>query len=180
MSQFATIDILAVSFFFTAWIGYAIAIERASLGSNSLNARMNIYREVWMRRLLDRDLRMMDMQVMGSLQNGTAFFASTTLLAIGGGLTLLRATDEASAISCHAHDEALSIRRASFQPRTTRILLRTRLSRLVHQSMDFVCNHDCNRRRDVAAPIRIRRMASNGTLNPEGLHSDGRCVMALA
>ena len=54
MSQFATIDILAVSFFFTAWIGYAIAIERASLGSNSLNARMNIYREVWMRRLLDR------------------------------------------------------------------------------------------------------------------------------
>ena len=49
MSQFATIDILAFSFFFIAWIGYAIAIERASLGSNSLNARMNIYREVWMR-----------------------------------------------------------------------------------------------------------------------------------
>ena len=95
MSQFATIDILAVSFFFIAWIGYSITIERASRGSNSLNARMNIYREVWMRRLLDRDLRMMDMQVMGSLQNGTAFFASTTLLAIGGALTLLRATEEA-------------------------------------------------------------------------------------
>ena len=38
------------------------------------------------------------MQVMGSLQNGTAFFASTTLLAIGGGLTLLRATDEAMSV----------------------------------------------------------------------------------
>ena len=98
MSQFATIDILAVSFFFAAWLGYAIVIERASMGSNSLNARMSIYREVWMRRLLDREMRMMDMQVMGSLQNGTAFFASTTLLAIGGGLTLLRATDEAMSV----------------------------------------------------------------------------------
>ncbi|MBN8980096.1 MAG: DUF599 family protein, partial [Rhizobiales bacterium] len=95
MSQFATVDILAISFFFIAWTGYAITIERASLGSNSLNARMNIYREVWMRRLLDREMRMMDMQVMGSLQNGTAFFASTTLIAIGGALTLLRATEEA-------------------------------------------------------------------------------------
>ncbi len=95
MSQFATIDVLAIAFFAVAWTGYAITIERASLGGNSLNARMSIYREVWMRRMLDREMRMVDMQIMASLQNGTAFFASTTLLAIGGGLTLLRATEEA-------------------------------------------------------------------------------------
>lgn len=98
MTLFATVDILAIAFFFVAWGAYAIAIERANLGSNSLNARMNIYREVWMRRLLDREMRMMDMQIMTSLQNGTAFFASTTLLAIGGALALLRATDEAMAV----------------------------------------------------------------------------------
>ena len=41
---------------------------------------------------------MVDMQIMGALQNGTAFFASTSLIAIGGGLALLRATNEALAV----------------------------------------------------------------------------------
>ena len=40
--------------------------------------------------MLDREARMVDMQIMASLQNGTAFFASTSLIAIGGGLALLR------------------------------------------------------------------------------------------
>jgi hypothetical protein len=35
--------------------------------------------------MLDREARMVDMQIMASLQNGTAFFASTSLIAIGGG-----------------------------------------------------------------------------------------------
>ena len=34
------------------------------------------------------------MQIMASLQNGTAFFASTSLLAIGGALTLMRSTGD--------------------------------------------------------------------------------------
>ena len=37
---------------------------------------------------------MVDMQIMAALQNGTAFFASTSLIAIGGALTFLRSTDE--------------------------------------------------------------------------------------
>ena len=41
---------------------------------------------------------MVDMQIMASLQNGTAFFASTSLIAIGGALTLLRATSDAVAV----------------------------------------------------------------------------------
>jgi len=39
-------------------------------------------------------MRMVDMQIMAALQNGTAFFASTSLLAIGGALTLLRSTED--------------------------------------------------------------------------------------
>ena len=41
---------------------------------------------------------MVDMQIMASLQNGTAFFASTSLLAVGGALALLRSTNEALGI----------------------------------------------------------------------------------
>ena len=44
--------------------------------------------------MLARDMRMMDGQVIAALQNGTAFFASTSLIAIGGALTLLRSSEE--------------------------------------------------------------------------------------
>jgi uncharacterized membrane protein len=55
-------------------------------------------RGTWIRRLLDRESRMVDMQIMGSLQNGTAFFASTSLIAVGGALALLRSSNEAFAV----------------------------------------------------------------------------------
>ena len=67
-------------------------------GQNSLNARMNDYRAVWMQRLLERDIRIVDTQILAALHNGTAFFASTTLIAIGGALTLLRSTDDLLAV----------------------------------------------------------------------------------
>jgi uncharacterized membrane protein len=92
------VDILAVSFFVIEWVVYGFTLEHTVYGRNSLSSRMNVYREVWVRRLLDREARMVDMQVMISLQNGTAFFASTSLLAIGGGLALLRATNDALAV----------------------------------------------------------------------------------
>ena len=92
------VDILAVSFFVIEWVTYGFTLEHTAYGRNSLSSRMNVYREVWARRLLDREARMVDMQVVISLQTGTAFFASTSLLAIGGGLALLRATNDALAV----------------------------------------------------------------------------------
>src|SRR5262252_5105225 len=88
------VDCLAVGFFIMEWMVYAYTLERTAYGRDSLSARMNIYREAWVRRMLDREARMVDMQIMASLQNGTAFFASTSLLAIGGGLALLRSPED--------------------------------------------------------------------------------------
>jgi uncharacterized membrane protein len=89
------VDILAVGFFALEWTVYAVTLEHTAYGRDSLSARMHVYREVWIRRMLDREARMVDMQMLASLQNGTAFFASTSLLAVGGGLALLRSTSEA-------------------------------------------------------------------------------------
>ena len=89
------VDITAVSFFVLEWLVYALTLEHSAYGKNSLSARMNVFREVWIRNLLHRETRMVDTQIMASLQNGTAFFASTSLFAIGGGLALLRATGDA-------------------------------------------------------------------------------------
>jgi len=92
------VDIAAIGFFALEWAVYAVTLEHTAYGRDSLSARMNGYREVWIRNLLHREARMVDMQIMASLQNGTAFFASTSLIAIGGGLALLRGTSDALAV----------------------------------------------------------------------------------
>ena len=71
--------------------------------------------------MLARDMRMVDMQIMASLQNGTAFFASTSLIAIGGALTLLRSTDEIHAVVI----STLAVR----HPQTSRGLWETKTDR---------------------------------------------------
>ena len=94
MPLFTLPDILALLWFLAAWTGYSVLIEKTAKGRAGLNALMNGYRDEWMERLLARDMRMVDAQVTAALQNGTAFFASTSLIAIGGALTLLRSTEE--------------------------------------------------------------------------------------
>ena len=93
MPLFTLLDAIALAWFVGAWIAYALMIERTRHGRRGLNSIMNDYREIWMRQMLAREMRMVDMQIMAALQNGTAFFASTSLIAIGGALTLLRSTD---------------------------------------------------------------------------------------
>jgi uncharacterized membrane protein len=87
-------DLLAFLYFLSAWLGYSFLLERTGHGRQSLTAMMNAYRDRWMQQLLTREMRMVDAQVTAALQNGTAFFASTSLLAIGGALAMFRSTDQ--------------------------------------------------------------------------------------
>jgi uncharacterized membrane protein len=91
-------DLLALIYFIAAWIAYSILVEYTAHGRQSLNALMHAYREQWMEELLARPMRMVDAQVTAALQNGTAFFASTSLLAVGGTLAMLRSTEEAISV----------------------------------------------------------------------------------
>ena len=87
-------DILALAWFVGAWIVYSVVVEKTTKGRSSLNFLMHSYRDDWMEQLIGREMRMVDAQVTAALQNGTAFFASTSLIAIGGALTLMRASDD--------------------------------------------------------------------------------------
>ena len=93
MTMLSLIDLLAFAWFLTAWLGYSYVIERTSKGRIGLNALMNVHRDEWMQHMLARDNRIVDAQVSAALQNGTAFFASTSLIAVGGTLSLLRAPE---------------------------------------------------------------------------------------
>jgi len=94
MTPLSMLDLIALASFIGAYAGYAYLAEHPHHAKAGLNARVYGYREAWMRRMLAREQRMIDMQIMAAIQNGTAFFASTSLLAIGGALTLLRSTNE--------------------------------------------------------------------------------------
>jgi len=87
-------DLFAFGFFVAAWGAYHILLSRSPGAGTGLNNMMDHYRVRWMIEMSERDNRIMDASLMGSLQNGTAFFASTSLLAVGASATLLRATDD--------------------------------------------------------------------------------------
>jgi uncharacterized membrane protein len=91
--DFTNLDYVALVFFIIAWFGYHAAVELSPAGQKSLNKLMNQYRYRWMEQMVVRENRIVDTTIMASLMNGTAFFASTSLIAIGGVLALLQSTD---------------------------------------------------------------------------------------
>ena len=94
MLGFSLVDALALFGFLTAWGGYNVLIERSAAGKHGLDSLMNNYRQAWMAAIAVREARVIDTQILAALQNGTAFFASTSLIALGGSVTLLRAPDD--------------------------------------------------------------------------------------
>ena len=94
MPLFSPLDVIALAWFLGAWATYSIALSLTEKRRKGLNSEMNRYRDVWMFEMLAREIRMVDAQIVAALQNGTAFFASTSLIAIGGALTLVRSTEE--------------------------------------------------------------------------------------
>ena len=93
MPLFSTLDLVALAWFLLAWAAYSITLSLTEQRRRGLNSEMHGFRDVWMQQMLGRELRMVDAQIVAALQNGTAFFASTSLIAIGGALTLLRSSD---------------------------------------------------------------------------------------
>jgi uncharacterized membrane protein len=91
--DFTDLDYVALAFFLIAWCGYHAAVELTPAGQKSLNKLMNQYRYRWMEQMVVRENRIVDTTIMASLMNGTAFFASTSLIAIDGVLALLQSTD---------------------------------------------------------------------------------------
>lgn len=98
MLGFTYIDALGIAAFISAWVAYHIVMEGRWAESRTLNRRMDAFRLQWMHRMMARENRIVDAQIVAALQNGTAFFASTSLLAIGASLAILQSTDAVMAI----------------------------------------------------------------------------------
>ena len=94
-------DYIALTLFVVLWGGYSWVTAGGGarrFPRASLNRAMAERRQHWIYNSLQRDLKMIDTQIMAGLQNGTAFFASTSIFAIGGCFALLGATDQVDAV----------------------------------------------------------------------------------
>jgi uncharacterized membrane protein len=86
-------DLAALAFFLAVWVFHSLATEGKLFDRISLSSAMNRQREAWMRTMARRDLRMIDTSIMLGLQQGTAFFGSSALIAIGGCFALIGSSD---------------------------------------------------------------------------------------
>ena len=89
IGPFSTIDALAVAVALIAWAGIGWLIEHPPASRPSVTVLMKEYRREWMRQFLTRQPRIFDASIIDSLRQGTAFFASASLIAIGGGIALI-------------------------------------------------------------------------------------------
>jgi len=97
--QVTLTDALALVWFVLGWWSYAaFARRRAIAGRGSLLATTNRFRRLWMLQTTARENRVIDGVVVQNLSTSPSFFASTTILIIGGLLALLGATEEAAKV----------------------------------------------------------------------------------
>jgi uncharacterized membrane protein len=92
----AVSDYAAVLFLFGAWVGYASFARRRSVLQPSVLAATNRERTRWMLQSTWRENRVLDGVVVQNLSASPSFFASTTILIIGGLLAVLSSTERAS------------------------------------------------------------------------------------
>ncbi len=94
MSTFQPIDWIALAVFAASWFGYSWLVDFSPWRHRTLTAAMDRQRRRWMEMLLRREIRIVDTAIVGGLQNGTAFFASTSLLAIGAAFAFLTTSEQ--------------------------------------------------------------------------------------
>jgi len=92
------LDWLALALYFAAWAGYAHWAGRRAQQGLSLLATTNRWRREWMLQTTRRDNRIVDAAIAQNLSASPAFFASTSILVVGGLLAALASTDKASGL----------------------------------------------------------------------------------
>ncbi|KEP69782.1 DUF599 domain-containing protein [Thioclava sp. BHET1] len=83
------LDLAALAFLVICWVGIGWVTEHSPPHRPSMGEIMAAYRREWLRQLVTRQPRIFDSQMVDGLRQSTTFFASTALIAIGGGLALI-------------------------------------------------------------------------------------------
>ena len=88
-STFTLWDTAAFGALVLIWAATGRLAERPPGWRPSVSQLMQDYRYRWMTEFLTREPRIFDVSLIDSLRQGTAFFASASMIAIGGGVALI-------------------------------------------------------------------------------------------
>lgn len=89
IGPFDTLDATALALTLLCWLAIGWIIEHPPAARPSVSLLMQEYRREWMRQFVTRQPRIFDAAMIDSLRQGTAFFASASMIAIGGGIALI-------------------------------------------------------------------------------------------
>lgn len=98
ISLLAWTDWAALAWFFVAWVGYAQFARRRGKVQASVLAATTRIRHQWMLQVTKREVRIVDGTIVQSLASSPSFFASTTILIIGGLLAVLGTSEKATGL----------------------------------------------------------------------------------
>ncbi|MEO8079994.1 MAG: DUF599 domain-containing protein, partial [Caldimonas sp.] len=90
------IDWAALALFLCTWAGYVVFARQHVGRQPSILATTNRLRRQWMLQTTYREVRVVDGVVIQNMSTSPSFFASTTILIIGGLLAVLGTADKAS------------------------------------------------------------------------------------
>ena len=118
--SFDIFNYIALAGLLLSWLITSYLIEHPPLSRISVSELMSEYRREWMREFVTRQPRIFDATVIDSLRQATAFFASASMLALGGGLAVLGNSDQMMGL---AQDFELTTRLAEIEIKMILVLL---------------------------------------------------------
>ena len=98
IALFQPLDYAALAIIFCAWLAIGWRIEHSNPAKPSVSLIMAQYRREWMTQMVTRQPRIFDSQMISTLRQSTAFFASTSMIALGGTLALLGNSERLSTV----------------------------------------------------------------------------------
>lgn len=107
LSLLTVLDACALALLILCWVVVSWWIEHPGARHPSVTVIMADYRREWMRQLVSRDPRIFDASILSNLRQGTSFFASGCMIAIGGVLATVGNTEQLQMVASDLSAEAV-------------------------------------------------------------------------
>ncbi len=92
-------NLASIAFLMATWLLIGWLIENPPASRPSVSTLMLQYRRDWMVQMVTRQPRIFDASIIDSLRQGTAFFASTCMIAIGAGVAMIGNSDRITGLA---------------------------------------------------------------------------------
>jgi uncharacterized membrane protein len=91
-------DVLALLLLVVVWVSYQWHADYSSTPRPRLGREMQRYMREWIARMVERENRMVDVNVLRNLTRSSQFFASTTMLILGALVALMGYAEQAATV----------------------------------------------------------------------------------